>query len=145
MIIPWGTDAPLYHRPFATYALILINVVIFVFVPKDAYEDYVLMLGDGIHPLQWLTGQWLQPRHLGALDQLSGRVRTGRAQPGGQRPTPAVLQRSQAGVGGDPVQPGAHRGLSLEPVVGLPGAQQGFLHQVLGVVQLTGHPVAMRE
>ncbi len=64
MIIPWGTDAPLYHRPFATYALILINVLIFVFVPKDAYEDYVLMLGDGIHPLQWLTNNFL---HTGIL------------------------------------------------------------------------------
>ena len=64
MIIPWGTDAPLYHRPYATYALILINVLIFVFVPKDAYEDYVLMLGDGIHPLQWLTNNFL---HTGIL------------------------------------------------------------------------------
>ena len=57
MIIPWGTDAPLYHRPFATIALIVINVLIFVFVPGDAYEDYVLVLGDGLHPLQWLDEQ----------------------------------------------------------------------------------------
>ena len=59
MIIPWGTDAPLYHRPFATIALIAINVLLFFVVPGDAYEDYVLVLGDGVHPVQWLTNNFL--------------------------------------------------------------------------------------
>jgi membrane associated rhomboid family serine protease len=59
MIIPWGTDAPLYHRPFATIALTLINVLIFFLVPRDACADYVLVLGDGVHPVQWLTNNFL--------------------------------------------------------------------------------------
>ncbi len=64
MIIPWGTDAPLYHRPFATIALIAINTLLLVLVPRDAYADYVLKLGDGIDPLQWLTNNFL---HSGVL------------------------------------------------------------------------------
>jgi membrane associated rhomboid family serine protease len=59
MIIPWGTDAPIYHRPFATFALLAINVLLFFVVPGDAYEDYVLVLGDGVHPVQWLTNNFL--------------------------------------------------------------------------------------
>ncbi len=66
MIIPWGTDAPLYHRPFATIALIVINTLILVLVPREEYADYVLVLGDGIHPVQWLTNNFLHsgPIHL---------------------------------------------------------------------------------
>jgi membrane associated rhomboid family serine protease len=59
MIIPWGTDAPIYHRPFATIALILINVLLLFVVPRDAYDDYVLVIGDGVHPIQWLTNNFL--------------------------------------------------------------------------------------
>jgi membrane associated rhomboid family serine protease len=59
MIIPWGTDAPLYHRPYATIAMIAINVLLFFVVPSDAYSDYVLVLGDGLHPVQWLTNNFL--------------------------------------------------------------------------------------
>jgi membrane associated rhomboid family serine protease len=71
MIIPWGTDAPLYHRPFATIALIAINVVLFFIVPGDAYEDYVLVLGDGVHPVQWLTNNFL---HSGIFHLLGNMV-----------------------------------------------------------------------
>ena len=73
------------------------------------------------------------------------RIRTGCAQAGRQRPAAPALQRRQAGVGGDAVQPGAHRRLSLESVVGFPGAQKRLLHQILGIVQRTGHPIAMGE
>jgi membrane associated rhomboid family serine protease len=59
MIIPWGTDAPLYHRPYATVAMIAINVLLFFVVPRDAYDDYVLVVGDGVHPVQWLTNNFL--------------------------------------------------------------------------------------
>jgi membrane associated rhomboid family serine protease len=59
MIIPWGTDAPLYHRPYATIAMMAINVLVFFVVPRDAYADYVLILGDGVHPVQWLTNNFL--------------------------------------------------------------------------------------
>src|SRR5262245_31564630 len=59
MIIPLGSDAPLYHRPFATIALIAINVLVYLVLPKDAYEGYVLVLGHGVHPVQWLTNNFL--------------------------------------------------------------------------------------
>jgi membrane associated rhomboid family serine protease len=59
MIIPWGTDAPIYHRPFATIALILINVLLLFVLPRDAYDDFVLVIGDGVHPIQWLTNNFL--------------------------------------------------------------------------------------
>ena len=71
MIIPWGTDAPLYHRPFATIAMIAINVLLFFVVPRSAYEDYVLVLGDGLHPLQWVTNNFL---HSGILHLLGNMV-----------------------------------------------------------------------
>jgi membrane associated rhomboid family serine protease len=59
MIIPLGSDAPLYHRPFATLAVMAINVLAYLIVPRDAYQDYALVLGDGVHPLQWLTNNFL--------------------------------------------------------------------------------------
>jgi membrane associated rhomboid family serine protease len=59
MIIPLGSDAPLYHRPFATICLMAINVLVYFVVPRDAYEDYALILGDGVHPVQWLTNIFL--------------------------------------------------------------------------------------
>jgi membrane associated rhomboid family serine protease len=59
MIIPWGTDAPIYHRPFATIALIAINVLLFFVIPGDAYDGYVLVVGDGVRPVQWLTNNFL--------------------------------------------------------------------------------------
>ncbi|MHB1559180.1 MAG: rhomboid family intramembrane serine protease [Isosphaeraceae bacterium] len=71
MIFPWGTDAPLYHRPFVTFALIAINTLLLVFDPRDAYADYVLELGDGIHPLQWLTNNFL---HSGVLHLLGNMI-----------------------------------------------------------------------
>ena len=54
-------------------------------------------------------------------------------------------RRGQACVGGDPVQPGPQRRLTLEPAVGLPRAQVGLLHQIFGVVHGAGHPVAVRQ
>jgi membrane associated rhomboid family serine protease len=59
MIIPWGTDAPLYHRPFVTMSLIVINVLAFLVIPTEAYTGYMLVIGDGVHPLQWLTNNFL--------------------------------------------------------------------------------------
>lgn len=62
MIIPWGTDAPIYHRPVATIGLIVVNVLIFVAFPSQLHEDWMLELGAGIHPLQWLSNIFM---HLG--------------------------------------------------------------------------------
>lgn len=62
MIIPWGTDAPIYHRPVATIGVIVANVLIFVAFPSPLHEDWMLELGGGIHPLQWLSNIFM---HLG--------------------------------------------------------------------------------
>ena len=51
--------------------------------------------------------------------------------------------RVQAAVGGDPVEPGADRGASLEPSEALPGGQQRLLQGVLGVLERAEHPVAV--
>ncbi|HET6881912.1 MAG TPA: rhomboid family intramembrane serine protease [Pirellulales bacterium] len=64
MLIPWNTDAPIYHPPWATGGLILINTIVFVAVvasgaPAEEIEPWMLNYGDGLHPLQWLTGNFL--------------------------------------------------------------------------------------
>ncbi len=59
MIVPWGTDAPIYHRPIVTIAMIVVNVLVFVMLPSDRYDEWVLVLGEGLHPLQWLTNNFL--------------------------------------------------------------------------------------
>ncbi|SRX92659.1 hypothetical protein MSP7336_00885 [Mycobacterium shimoidei] len=79
-------------------------------------------------------GQRLQPRDFDPLHHLGRRIRAGRAEPGGQRPALPALECGQAGVGGDAMQPGSHRRLALEAVVGFPGTQIGFLHQIFGIV-----------
>lgn len=80
LIIPVGTDAPIYHWPVATVGLIVLNIACFIFVPPGRsdddvdengeaitapatpYERYALALGDGLHPTQWVTHNFL---HIG--------------------------------------------------------------------------------
>jgi membrane associated rhomboid family serine protease len=82
IVIPTGTDAPIYHWPRATVALIVLNVAAFLAVPPrpsvshldendelvevsvSNFERYALALGDGLHPTQWLTHNFL---HYGFL------------------------------------------------------------------------------
>ncbi len=63
MFIPFGTDAPIYHRPWATIALITLNVLVFFGFgaagSRDALADWVLAFGDGLHPLQWVSNGFL--------------------------------------------------------------------------------------
>lgn len=62
MIIPYSTDAPIYHYPWATLGVIATNVAIHVawsFLPPDAAEPFAMKLGAGLHPLQWLTHNFL--------------------------------------------------------------------------------------
>lgn len=55
MFIPIGTDAPLYHRPFATIGLIVVNILLFVAKFDGNMDGWQLQLGDGLHPVQWWT------------------------------------------------------------------------------------------
>lgn len=59
MIIPLNTDAPLHHRPWGTVGLIALNLLIFLFLPMEYYEDLVLNYGQGLTPLQWISSAFL--------------------------------------------------------------------------------------
>jgi membrane associated rhomboid family serine protease len=60
MLIPWNTDAPIYHFPFATIALIVVNTVAFVVsLSAENPEPWMLAFGDGLHPLQWVTSVFM--------------------------------------------------------------------------------------
>ncbi|QEF99337.1 Rhomboid protease GlpG [Stieleria maiorica] len=74
MIIPYSTDAPLYHLPWVTGGIIVTNVVIFfattfqVLIGNLEPEqiDWLLIQFNQINPLQWLTGNFMHfdPFHL---------------------------------------------------------------------------------
>jgi membrane associated rhomboid family serine protease len=96
IILPYNTDAPIYHWPFATVALIVVNTVLFFTIPSSwvmpasmsdeiiastIYESsgeepdvikeaqYVLCLeyGAGIKPWQWLTSNFMHANFLHLL------------------------------------------------------------------------------
>ena len=64
--LPYGTDAPIYHRPIITIAMIIINYFVYAMLAAspfgsigDAAEPYMLAIGSGLHPIQWLTNNFL--------------------------------------------------------------------------------------
>ncbi len=80
IIIPTGTDAPIYHWPYATVGLIVLNVALAFVVPAvqsapaldkegnvvehagpvSNFDRYALAIGDGrLHPIQWVTHNFL--------------------------------------------------------------------------------------
>src|SRR5262249_43315485 len=80
-----GTDAPIYHWPYATVGLIALNIALFLVVPPvpssphldddgeiiedvesiSNFDRYSLAIGDGrMHPVQWITHNFL---HLGII------------------------------------------------------------------------------
>jgi membrane associated rhomboid family serine protease len=59
MLIPWGSDAPLYHRPIATIVLIVVCVLSFFLFPPGRYENWTLVIGDGLHPVQWVSNLFI--------------------------------------------------------------------------------------
>ncbi len=67
MLIPYNTDAPLYHIPFGTVGLIVANCVIFWFTSHAdarAVEPWMLQFGKGLHPVQWISGSFLHAGYL---------------------------------------------------------------------------------
>ncbi len=92
IVIPTGTDAPIYHWPYATVALILLNAALLFLVPPVAgkvrlnendeviedvetvsnFERYSLSIGDGrLHPIQWVTHNFL---HFGIIHLVGNMV-----------------------------------------------------------------------
>lgn len=56
MLIPWGTDAPIYHYPFATIGIVVTNVFVFIFqVAFPDLTDVLAMEYGRLNPIQWLT------------------------------------------------------------------------------------------
>src|SRR6266508_418191 len=64
---------------------------------------------------------------------------------GVQRPEPSrfVPERVEADVRRDAIQPGAEPRTALEAFAPAPGSQEGLLHEVLGLLERTDHPVAV--
>lgn len=56
-LIPVGTDAPIYHWPYMTVALIVINTLVWFIDPSP--NTFGLVYGDGLHPLQWITSNFM--------------------------------------------------------------------------------------
>ena len=61
MLIPYNTDAPIYHWPFATLGTIIVNALFFLTIaamPEErqdwVYNHFMLVYG-AWNPLQWLT------------------------------------------------------------------------------------------
>ena len=60
MLIPWNTDVPIYHFPFVTIALIVINsCAFFVTLQIEEPELWMLAFGDGLHPVQWVSSAFM--------------------------------------------------------------------------------------
>jgi membrane associated rhomboid family serine protease len=68
-MIPFQTDAPIYHWPVATVGLIVANVAVFAVLLGASPESdpwWILSYGNGLHPLQWITSNFVHanPGHL---------------------------------------------------------------------------------
>ena len=70
VLIPYNTDAPLYHWPYATAGMIVANVIAFLGVNSlvasmseeqaiSLYENLILLYGQGLLPWQWVTSNFM--------------------------------------------------------------------------------------
>jgi len=72
MFIPVGTDAPIYHRPFATVGLILANIGSFVLTAGGTQpEGWLLSFGQGLRPWEWMTAPFL---HFGFMHLIGNMI-----------------------------------------------------------------------
>ncbi|NOX57190.1 MAG: rhomboid family intramembrane serine protease [Planctomycetes bacterium] len=72
-MFPISSDAPLYHRPWGTGGLIAANIAAFIWTGGgfgSRAETWALQFGQGLHPLQWVTHNFV---HFG-LDHLIGNM-----------------------------------------------------------------------
>ena len=73
MFFPYSTDAPVYYWPIVTVGMIVVNVIAFVLSAAHPEEAHSLMLeiGNGLHPIQWLTTNFL---HAGVMHLLGNMI-----------------------------------------------------------------------
>lgn len=67
MIVPYSTDAPIYHFPWMTIVLIVVNCITFGITRMGLENDgWLLQYGNGLHPLEWVAYNFLHfgPFHL---------------------------------------------------------------------------------
>lgn len=81
MLIPYGTDAPIYHLPFATGGMIAVNVAAFFGLTwlagtmseerfTEVVSQLVLLHGQGLRPWQWVTSNFLHADFLHLLGNM---------------------------------------------------------------------------
>jgi len=76
-LIPIKTDAPIYHWPWMTLLLIVVNLMAFVITAggdtsREFVQNYwLLQYGNGLHPIQWLTSNFL---HFGVFHLIGNMV-----------------------------------------------------------------------
>ena len=73
MFFIYGTDAPLYHYPITTTVMLVINVFVHILVYATGYDvtPWILVFGDGLHPIQWLTHNFL---HINAIHLIGNMI-----------------------------------------------------------------------
>ncbi|MEK6261020.1 MAG: rhomboid family intramembrane serine protease [Planctomycetota bacterium] len=60
MILPYSTDAPIYHFPWMTIVLIVVNCLTFALTGMGYDNDgWLLQYGNGLHPLEWVAYNFL--------------------------------------------------------------------------------------
>lgn len=71
MFIPYRTDAPLYHSPWCTIGLIVVTVLVyFTVLDTETLLPLTLSHGDGLHPAQWVTSNFVH----GSIGHLLGNL-----------------------------------------------------------------------
>jgi membrane associated rhomboid family serine protease len=70
MLIPYNTDAPIYHWPYATVGLIVANTLTLLasFTLNETWFAFFTLQYNTINPLQWITSNFL---HAGFIHLLS--------------------------------------------------------------------------
>jgi membrane associated rhomboid family serine protease len=62
LLFPYRTDAPIYHFPYVTIGLIVVNALAFLALlgSSDArMSHYILEYGEGLKPHQWITSNFV--------------------------------------------------------------------------------------
>jgi len=61
LFFPYNTDAPIYYWPITTVCMIVVNVLVFAWevANPEAVGQFTLATGAGLHPIQWLTNNFL--------------------------------------------------------------------------------------
>lgn len=77
MLIPLRTDAPIYHFPIVCIAMIVVNCIAFLITGwgqmehVDQWGPWALAYGDGLHPIQWITSNFI---HMGAAHLIGNMI-----------------------------------------------------------------------